>query len=399
MFNTQNKYNDQTIPGLILQARYHHKEIKLTSFKRRHFLKHSMKMGAGLSYFTLFPDQLFNRGVALADDVKEEKQKEKLARYVFNFSSPYFTADHLTTPHAHLDIKQLIETHTKNKIFVKIHDGGAKGIGSELSKSVSFGLSQGALLSVSNLAPMAPEVDILNIPFWCANETEYMRLFGSQLWKTSVLSKMAPHKIQVLFPYVVGERTATTTKRYGKLIKSPEDFSGIRFRIPGSKTLKVFYELAQATPVSIPWKHCAKTAHGGRYDALDPAVIGLYSGPGNLKKEIGIISEIASVHDGWVAIGNTDFIDTLDSQTRRQFFNAIEEIRVEQYKGYKRAKQACIRGFEELGVTIYTPTPKEIKKLSDLYGHANPAWEAVKKRLLGNNGLAVFDKLYRIAKA
>lgn len=352
----------------------------------------------GLSYFTIFPDQLLKNRSAMADDLKEEKRKEKLAKYVFNFSSPYFTSDHLTTPHAHLEIKQLIEKYTKNKVFVKIHDGGINGIGSELSKSVSFGFSQGALLSVSNLAPMAPEVDILNIPFWCAKDAEYMRLFKSQLWKNSVLSKMNRHKIQVLFPYVVGARTATSTKKYRKLIRFPEDFLGIRFRIPGSKSLKIFYELTKAKPVSIPWKHCAKTARGGRYDALDSSVIGLYSGPGDLKKELGVISEIESVHDGWVAIGNTDFIENLDSKTRTQFFDAFKKIQVEQFKLYQRAKVFCTEGFAKLGVGIYAPTPGEKKVLSNLFGHANPAWEAVKKRILGDDGLTIFDKLYEIAK-
>lgn len=137
----------------------------MISCNRRNFLKQSVRVGAGLSYFTVFPDALLKKRVALASDLKEEKRKEELATYVFHFSSPYFTSDHLTTPHAHIEIKQLIEEYTKNKIFVKIHDGGVKGIGSELAKSVSFGISQGGLLSVSNLAPMAPEVDILNIPF------------------------------------------------------------------------------------------------------------------------------------------------------------------------------------------------------------------------------------------
>lgn len=225
-----------------------------------------------------------------------------------------------------------------------------------------------------------------------------MRLFNSQLWEASVLSKMKPHKIQVLFPYVVGSRTATSTKKYGKLIKSPKDFLGIRFRIPGSKSLKLFYELAKATPVSIPWKHCAKTAHRGRYDALDPSVIGLYAGPGELKKELGIISQIESVHDGWVAIGNTDFIETLDSRTRIQFFDAFKEIQLEQIRHYKRAKGFCTGKFAELGVKLYTPTSSEKKTMSELLGYGNPAWETVKKRLLGNNGLAIFEQLLKIAR-
>jgi TRAP-type C4-dicarboxylate transport system substrate-binding protein len=367
----------------------------MNSFKRRDFLKYSLGVGAGLSYFSMFPGQLWKNNLVFADEV----QKEKVAKYIFNFSSPYITDNYLTTPHAHLEIKTLIEKHTKNKVYVKIHEGGVNGIGAALSNSVKFGKkSQGALLSVSNLVPMVPELDTLNIPFWSSNETEYVRLFNSQAWDKYALSKMKKSGIQVLFPYVVGARTATSTRKYGKLIKAPEDFVGIKFRIPGSKSLKVFYTLTKAKPVKIAWGLCARTARGGRYDALDPSIAGLYSGPEELNKELGIISEIESVHDGWVAIGNNDFIDGMDSVTRTQFKDAFKEIQVEQLKLYQQSKEYCIKEFAELGTKVYTPTPDERKVLADAFGHTQPAWEPVKKGLLGDNGLAIFDELFKTAK-
>jgi len=261
-------------------------------YRRRTFLKWFLRAGVGLSCMTYFPGQLLNGSLAYAENAKEEKKKEKLAKYIFNFSSPYFTSDFKTTPHAHLEIKALIEKYTKNKIFVKIHDGGINGIGISLSNSVKFGKSQGALLSVSNLAPMVPEFDILNIPFWSSVDTEYVRLLNSQAWDKYVLSKMQKNRLHLLFPYVVGGRTATSTKIYGKRIKSPKDFEGIKFRIPGSKNLEIFYELAKAKPQNISWKFCARTARKGRYDALDPWVIGPYAWPQGLNQERGIMSRI-----------------------------------------------------------------------------------------------------------
>ncbi|WDP91253.1 MAG: TRAP transporter substrate-binding protein DctP [Desulfobacter sp.] len=365
---------------------------------RRTFLRYSFGALSSMVYFTIFPRQPWEDRRAFAETLKEEKRKKRLAKYIFNFSSPYFTSNYLTTPHAHLEIKRLIEKYTKNKIFVIIHDGGSRGIGSELSNWVSLGKSEGALLSIANLSPLCPELDILNIPFWAANETEYIRLFNSQAWNRAVLSKTRKARIQVLFPYVVGERTATSTKRYGKLIKSPKDFEGVRFRVPGSESLALFYRLTKAKPMNIPWKFCARTARGGRYDALDPAIIGLYAGPEGLNRELGIISEIKSVHDGWVAIANTDYIAALDSRTRSQFLDAFNEIQGAQLKNYKTAVTFCSEEFKKLGVKIYAPTPREQKVLAKKFGPANPAWEPVKKRLLGADGLAVFDKFYKIAK-
>ena len=161
----------------------------MKGFTRRRFIKCCAYAGAGA---------VLRPGLVSAESVKEEKQKEKLARYHFNFSSPYYTAMHPTTPHAHAEIKQVVERYTRNKVFVKIHDGGSMGIGSSLANSVRFNESQGALISVSNISPMINEFDILNIPFWSAGDAEYIRLFNSQLWKQYVVSKAAAFNIKVL---------------------------------------------------------------------------------------------------------------------------------------------------------------------------------------------------------
>jgi len=126
--------------------------------------------------------------------------------------------------------------------------------------------------------------------------------------------------------------------------------------------------------------------------------IPIYAGPDGLNKELGIISEIESVHDGWVAIGNTDFIAALDSQTRIQFLDAFKEIQVVQGRLCQKARHFCSKEFEKSGVKIYTPTSREKEALAESFGHTNPAWNPVKKQLLGDNGMAVFDELYKIAK-
>jgi len=330
--------------------------------------------------------------------LKEEKKKEKLAKYVFNFSSPYFTADHNSTPHAHHQIKQLIEHYTNNKVYVKILDGGINGIGSSLANLVSFGMSQGALLSMSNLAPKVPEIDIINIPYWAASNQDYLRLMKSEVFNKYILSNLRKYNLEMLFPYVTGGRTATSTKKYSKLIIEPEDFKGLTVRVPGSLMLKKMYTIAGASPMSIDWSFTSKAANAGRYQALDPSIIGLYSGPDKLKYQLGVISEINSVQDAWIAIGNSEFIEHLDTKTRSQLFEAFSAIQIEQQRLQQESRLYCINEFKKIGVRVYTPTATEIKTLSDAIGHNNPLWKPVKKSLLGENGLKIFDEMYRAAK-
>ncbi|MCX4026245.1 hypothetical protein H0A36_15085 [Endozoicomonas sp. SM1973] len=326
--------------------------------------------------------------------LKEEQKKAKLAKYIFNFASPYFSDKYLTTPHAHHEIKQLIEQYTHNQVYVAIHDGGSFGIGSALSSSVIYGQVQGALLSISNLTPRAPALDIINIPFWCASAEGYQRLVNSNIWRQHVLSQAA--HVTVLFHYVVGSRTASSTRIYGKTIKSPGDLNDVRFRVPASESLLHFYQMAGAKPTSILWGLAAKTARLNRYDALDPSVIGLYSGPDELNKEIGVISEIESVHDGWVAIANNHFIQSLDKSTRLAFFDAIEEIRHKQFLLYQRSYNHCRQIFSQMGVNIYQPSIQEKEAFKLVFGHQRKEWNSIKEKLLGPKWSSIFQQLVEV---
>ncbi|WP_163835635.1 TRAP transporter substrate-binding protein [Spartinivicinus ruber] len=352
---------------------------------RRTAIKYLLSIGASL------PPALAALSSTDQQFSKEEQKKGKLAKYIFNFASPYITDHYLTTPHAHHEIKQLIEQYTHNQIYVAIHDGGSFGIGSALSSSVIYGQVQGALLSISNLTPRAPAMDVINIPFWCASAERYQRLVNSSVWRQHVLTQAA--HVTVLFHYVVGSRTASSTRIYGKAIKSPEDFNGVRFRVPASESLLHFYQMAGAKPTSILWGLAAKTARLNRYDALDPSFIGLYSGPDELNREIGVITEIESVHDGWVAIANNHFMQSLDRSTRLAFLDAIEEIRHKQFFLYQRSNNLCRQNFSQIGVDIYQLSAQEKDTLKFAFGHQRKEWNSIKEKLLGPKWFSIFQKL------
>ena len=351
---------------------------------RREFLKYS----TGVTGLALLPEAIF----------ADEKNKQKLAKYTFKFSSPYKTGDYKATPHAHLEIKQLIEKYTNNNIYVEIRDNGIDGIGSSLANSVIHGLTDCALISVSNLSPRIPELDILNIPFWSASPKEYSALCSSGVWQKHVLAKFEKYNYYPLLHYVVGARTATSTKQYGKRIVAPKDFVDVLFRIPGSTSLKFFYRLTKARTQSIGWGLTAKLARANRFQALDPATTGLYAGPDGLRYEIGIISEIESVHDGWIALADLNFINALDSITKTQFLMAWEEIRQAQLLQYENATKFCSDEFKKLSTKIYQPTQHEKDVLANAFGHERVEWERVKKHLLGEDGMLIFDEMYKAAK-
>ena len=162
--------------------------------------------------------------------------------------------------------------------------------------------------------------------------------------------------------------------------------------------MQFFYRLTKARTQPIDWGLTARTARANRFQALDPCITGLYAGPDGLRNEIGIISEIESVHDGWIALADLAFINALDSKTKTQFLMAWEEIRQVQLLQYEDAANYCSGEFEKLGTKIYQPTQHEKDVLANAFGHERVEWERVKKHLLGEDGMLIFDEMYKAAK-
>ena len=102
--------------------------------------------------------------------------------------------------------------------------------------------------------------------------------------------------------------------------------------------------------------------------------------------------------DAWVAIANTDFINSLPVRIRHPFLEAMQEIRARQLQHYQRSKALCSKGFKQLGVPIIKLTEAEKSVFASQYGHQNPAWNSYKKELLGKNGIQTFEALYKAAQ-
>ncbi|WP_164503452.1 TRAP transporter substrate-binding protein [Pleionea sediminis] len=334
---------------------------------------------------------LYNRGIDI--DPAEEQRKQASAKYLFTFSSPYKSSQYLATPHVHKELKLIIEEQTNNKVYVNIADGGQHGVGSSLANHVKFNLSQGALLSIANLAPICPAIDLINIPYWCNSDNKFLALFKNPSWIDHIDAQLRKHNLTLLFPYLTGSRTASTLRHYNKPLSNPSDLQGINIRVSNSQALAKFYEIAGANVQNIMWGLAAKTARRKRYEALDSGVIGLFSGPDNLKLEIGTITRIDSVQDAWVAIANNEFLASLDSKTRSQFNNAIDSISEIQRTAYLNCDKYCSTEFQAQGTKIVELTDEQKLAFINRFGPDRAEWKPFIKEHLGGEGFTLFNQL------
>lgn len=346
---------------------------------RRSFGKISLGVGAALALRPAFA------AVQPALEPDSENELRKAARHTMSFASPYASADWQSNPHMHYQFKKNIQEMSDGAIYVELLDKGVAGIGTELMAQVYRGLVSAALVSVSNLSPAAPELDILNIPFWSSGNQEFVNLVTSGVWNEMIMEKiLREQRIRVLFFHVPGPRTVTSIRSFGEVIKTPEDMEDVLFRVPASRALRIFYELAGAKPIKIEWKSAARLARHERYQGLDPCVVGLYNGPDNLRLEIGAISEIESVADGWSVVISQEWFSTLSPDMQEIILAAAEQTFRDHLEVSAQAVAYCRTQFERFGVEIYQPDPEERAQWVERCGPMHPAWDELKDEILGD---------------
>ena len=130
--------------------------------------------------------------------------------------------------------------------------------------------------------------------------------------------------------------------------------------------------------------------------ALDPSVIGLHNGPRGLRHQVGNISQIQSVYDGWIAVVSQQWFNSLPLELKLVLKDASEKTFREHLSSISQVRANCTNSFEDLGASIYVPTHDEREEWIRRCGPNNETWTAIKRNILGDD--KVFQKLVDATK-
>ncbi len=340
-----------------------------------------------LASSAVLPSSLFANTLStqpILYDFSNDNDIKRTAHYTLTFASPYASQDYRDIPHMHYEFKHYVQTLSKGKIYVALHDEGHLGIGTDLMAAVNRGQVSAALISISNLSRALPILDILNIPFWLNSNQHYLNLIESEFWRKNVLESIEKMgRLQILFHYLVGFRTLTTTKQHTRTIKVPEDLTDTILRVPASNVLKQFYSMTQANVVDVPWANVARMAQMGHIHVLDPGIIGLNAGPNNLSHHIGTVTTLNSVPDAWVNVINSAWLNHLPNSLRHAVIEAGTLTFNQQLAKFATAYKNSTDSLTNLGATIYNPSAEERAIWHQQFGPHHADWQATKARLLG----------------
>src|SRR5210317_190245 len=213
----------------------------LASVERRNFLKLATTGSFTAALVAGAGGMLWSQEAA-AQTQQEEAERQRAAEHQMTLATAYVLGASRSYPIMQLDLKENIQNATNGKVYVKLAPGGQLGAGGALVQAVQGGTIQAAQHSLSNFAPFASTVDLINMPYLCGSNQRFTNLVTSDFWKMDVEPKVEENGFKALF-YVNIDPRVVAVRKGGDAIITPSDMDGVKFRVPGSKMLQQYYRM------------------------------------------------------------------------------------------------------------------------------------------------------------
>lgn len=325
---------------------------------------------------------------ASAQTAKEESRREKAADHVMTLATAYVLGASRSYPIMQLDLKENIQNATNGKVYVKLAPGGQLGAGGALAAAVQAGTIQCAQHSLSNFAPFASAVDLINMPYFCGSNQRFTNLVSSDAWKSEVHPKIEASGFKTLFYVVIDPRVVAVRKGGNKVI-TPSDLDGVKFRVPGSKMLQQYYRMVGANPTPVAWGETPSAIKQGVADALDPSVGALYVF--GFKDILSHVTFTQAVPDSQVFSMNLEWFNSLPKFVQVGIEWAGEMTSAQNLAKVPSARSYAMAELVKAGVEFHSLSNDQLSEWKAMGGYQRPEWDKFKIELAGS--MRTFAKL------
>lgn len=366
---------------------------EIASTERRNFLKIAGTGGFTAAVVAASAGALVSTE-ASAQTAREETEREKAADHVMTIATAYVLTADRSYPIMQLDFKENIQNATQGKVYVKLAPGGQLGAGGALVQKVQGGTIQAAQHSLANFAPFSPPVDLINLPFLCGANQNFVNLVSSDHWKNTVHPMVEAKGFKPLYYVVIDPRVVAIRKGGQGPVKTPDDLRGVKFRVPGSKMLQQYYSLVGANPTPVAWGETPSAIKQGVADALDPSVGALYVF--GFKDILSHVTFTQAVPDSQVYSCNLEWYNGLPMAVREGIDFASEITFAQNLAKVPAARNYAMAELIKSGVSFYSPSADELAQWKEAGGFQRAEWDPFKTELAGS--MAAFEKMVEAAQ-
>ena len=354
---------------------------ELASAARRNFLKLTATGGFTAAMVAGAAGTLWSTK-AVAQSATEEREREAAADHVMVVATAYPVGASRGYPIMQLDLKENIQNATNGKVYVKLAPGGQLGAGGALVQAVQGGTIQAAQHSLSNFAPFASTVDLINMPYLCGSNQRFTNLVNSDFWKTTVEPKVEENGFKALFYVNIDPRVVAVRKGGAGAVLTPSDLAGVKFRVPGSKMLQQYYRMVGANPTPVAWGETPSAIKQGVADALDPSVGALEVF--GFKDILSHVTFTQAVPDSQVYSCNLEWFSSMPADVQDGIMWASEMTSHQNLAKVPSARSYAMAELVKAGVEFHSLSADQLAEWKAAGGYQRSEWDEFKVELAGS---------------
>jgi TRAP-type C4-dicarboxylate transport system substrate-binding protein len=282
--------------------------------------------------------------------------------------------------------KELVEEETGGRIAVNLEPDGALGAGTELAQKVQQGTIEAAQFSMSNFAPFAPSVDLVNLPYFAGTNQQFVNLITSDIWQDQIHQKVRDNGYKIGYYTLVDPRSIAPGPNFPEdqaPPRVPEDMEGVTHRTPGSEMLDQAWDLIGANPSPINWGETPQALKEGTADSTHNAL--------EFHPAFGFTEIIAhevliqAVEDAQVISLNLEWYNDLPSDLQDALDRAGQQAFEANLKVLSEYRSNSVQELREVGdVEVVELEESETNKWKDAMGHQRSEWDEWKEELAGD---------------
>lgn len=162
--------------------------------------------------------------------------------------------------------KEETEKNSNGRIQVNIYGGGQLGSEQDNVQGCSTNMIQMSTVAVNNLAPFAPAVGVLTLPYILPDVESAYKVLSDPYMDSLNDQIIEKSNVRVLSWLIGGYRVLTNSK---KPVKVPADMAGLKVRVPKNEVMLKTYNAWGVNPVPMAWSEVFNGLQQKVIDAQD----------------------------------------------------------------------------------------------------------------------------------
>lgn len=288
-------------------------------------------------------------------DSTSEKNYDEIT-IIFAHSAPVGDARHLGA----LAFEKYVEETSGGKVQVDIFPGGQLGDTRSIVEATQTGGIQICMMPPSNVAGFNPMLAITDVPYLFPSDLEEAKKIVKGPAGDAILETMRDYDMVGLSLWVDLYKAFTANKP----LLSPEDISGLKFRVMNSPVLIKMIESWGGSALTIDYGETFTALQTGSIDGQEAGVgAGIY----NMKfyevqDYMMLTNHILGLQ---MLFGNESWFDSLSPDTQKLIKDGAEEGYKAHFEQRLKNEEIALKAIEEHGTKILQLTDEQINVLSD----------------------------------